>query len=702
MVSKTDNFSAVFHELRSLDTETTGVDLRHSARPYIITTCALEQDPTFWEFDLNPLTRTPIVPEEFYDEFNRSMSGTCLVMQNGKFDLAVLDTLDNALILEWLTNDVWIFDTLFAAHLLQSNQPHDLTTLALVYLGINIQPYEDEVERATKEAQRLARSQYPEWAVAKKGRPDMPSAKEKVWKYDMWLPRALAQELNYPDDHPWWTAASKYACMDSLVTVNLLPVMFEKMQERNLLAIYYERLKLIPILFKMERYGVSASGKRMDETSDRLMEESLEANMICVNIAKEMGYDLQLPKSGVNNSLKHFCFGKTETFDDGSQSKETWLDLEVVRHTDNGEPSMDKHAMDIYMAKLPPRSKKLAFIKNLRSKRLRDTGINYIQSYEKFRVPHPSSPGGDWYNLYPSLNPTGTATLRFSSSNPNEQQISKKGEANLRYIFGPAPGREWWSCDAKNIELRLPVYEVQEEEIMAIFERPNDPPYYGSYHLLVFDILHPEKFAEHGAKVKDLYDDTWYQWTKNGNFAVQYGAVESSGTADLAYHVPGAQAKIQSRFRGIKQLNDRMIAMAEHCGYVETIPDKTVDPDRGYPLLCTRSKWGKILPTVPLNYHIQGTAMWWMMKAMIRCHAQLEVWSTKGFDGQIVMQVHDELVFDFPKSKMRNINGKKVPSNKWRIQRLMQLMEEGGNDIGIPTPVSCKYHPRTWSEGLSV
>lgn len=346
-----------------------------------------------------------------------------------------------------------------------------------------------------------------------------------------------------------------------------------------------------------------------------------------------------------------------------------------------------------------------------------------------------------WYVLHPSLNPTGSDTLRWSCSGFNEQNIGKQipdcqqcygregakehcetceGRGymlNLRYPFGPAPGREWWSCDAQNIELRIPAYEAQEEEMVNIFEHPNDPPYFGSYHLLVFDVLHPELFAKHGKKVKELFESTWYQWVKNGNFAVGYGSVESSGTADRAYHVPGAFRRIKGRFakiHGSGGLNDQQIDYAERCGYVETLPDKNVDPDRGYPLLCARTNYGRILPTVPLNYHVQGSAMWWMGKAMVRCYnflrqlnnnrqfmqAELKRWKhdleVLGF--HLIAQVHDELIFDFPKGQ----GDKPWEYNLPKVKHIVSEMARGGDDFGLPTPVSYKYHESTWSEGIAV
>jgi predicted Rdx family selenoprotein len=249
--------------------------------------------------------------------------------------------------------------------------------------------------------------------------------------------------------------------------------------------------------------------------------------------------------------------------------------------------------------------------------------------------------------------------------------------------------------------------------MVALFEQPKAPPFYGSNHLLIFSILWPKLWQKAIAKVglekagpycKDFYADTFYQWIKNGNFAVQYGAVDKedgTGTADRAYHQPGAQAKIKGRFKKLTALNDYWIRFAEEHGYVETMPDKSVDPTRGYPLMCTRTSWDTILPTVPLNYHVQGTACYWMLKAMIRCQAQLDKWNRKvgasirnpkgGYF--MVMQVHDELVFSMPRGAKDN-----VP----KVRKLMSLMAEGGNDIGLPTPVSCKFHDTSWAHGMSL
>jgi DNA polymerase-1 len=371
--------------------------------------------------------------------------------------------------------------------------------------------------------------------------------------------------------------------------------------------------------------------------------------------------------------------------------------------------------MEYYRQTLPPRGKALAFIRALTGKRQRDTAITYLDGYTRFALPWGDGRDPDWWLLHPSLNPTGTDTLRWSSAQPNEQNISKKEGFNLRYIFGPAPGREWWSLDAKNIELRIPAYESGEEDFITLFERPDDPPYFGSNHLLISHILHPKEFEVcvndrgqvDGRIFKKKYASTLYQWVKNGNFAVQYGAVDKedgTGTADRAYHLPGAQARIKARFTKQDALNQYWIDFAERNGYVETIPDRSVDPKRGYPVLCSRTEFGKIKPTVPLNYHVQSTAMWWMMQSMVRCESLLSSWRQDGFDAWMVMQVHDELVFDFPKSRVHPAedNNRSAYTNLRRARAIQQLMERGGDDIGVPTPVSMEYHENNWSEGKSL
>lgn len=680
----------------SLDTETQGVDFRHGALPFLVTTCNEVGEQSFWEWDVNPLTRHPIVPVEDLDEIQATIDAADeIVLQNGKFDVAALtwlfDTFSRKLRWDWGKTH----DTLVAGHVLASNQPHDLTAMAVQYLGVDIQPFEDAVQDATNEARRIARRDFPEWKIAKKdltdenGRPVMPSAKEKTWKYDMWLPRALAKELGEPEDHPWWTVCSEYANPDSAVTAALFPVQRKQLHQRGLWEIYKVSNRLVEIIYDMERRGITVSEETLSEIETEYREESERAGNICTSIAKGFGYDLTLPKTGNNGSMSTFLFGKRdkETFEEIAPPL---MPLPVLKRSDKtGEPSLDKLVLEEYESILKPNSKELTFVKALRGKRKRDTALSYMEGYRRFWVPVSGCPG--WWRLHPSLNQTGTDTLRFSSSNPNEQNISKQEDFNIRRCFGPLPGREWWSLDYENIELRIPAYESGEESMIELFEKPDEPPYFGSYHLLNASIVYPDLFwpiAEKKDEFKKRYKSSWYQSCKNGGFAIQYGCQEAK--ADATFKRRGAYRSIKERLPKVAQLTAKWIDFANKNGYVETVPDKTVNPDRGYPVMCSRTEWGKISPTIPLSYHIQSTAMWCTRKAMIRVDDYLKELTRKDPRGySMVMQVHDELVIDFPKGGARNLP---------KVKKVQHLMAQSGEDIGIPLRVSISYHPANWGE----
>jgi DNA polymerase I-like protein with 3'-5' exonuclease and polymerase domains len=692
----------------SLDTETTGVDVYHGAKPFFVTTCDQGKNIRFWEWDVDPLTREPEIPEEDLDEIRETIFDQELVLQNAKFDAAALRAAECVGKWPWARTH----DTLVAAHLLGSNHKHDLTSLCIMYLGINIEPYELKLEDAVQKARRLCRSKLPDWRIAARDDPDMPSAKEKTWKFDAWLPRAICKycreraeglilsslkRLRKPEwwveyaepDHPWNFVTQEYANHDSESTAMLWPVMRAELERRSLWKIYCHKLKLNRTAANMERRGVSLNRTRLEQQREKYQCDSDERRQTCLSIAEDLNYDLQMPKgASPNNSLRQFFFDVLK------------VEKRYSKKSKTSNPTLDKTALEYY--ELTTSGEVLKFVKNLREKRSVDTAVAYMDGYERFmlpmngrlsntasRIPNASN----WAIMHPSLNPTGTDHLRWSSSNPNEQNISKKELFNLRRIFGPAPGREWWSLDAQNLELRIPAFEAGEREVMEIFLHPERPPYFGSYHLLVFDVLHPDLFRKHGVECKTLFEATWYQWVKNGNFAIIYGCMEE--TADLTYHVEGAYAKIQYRFPRIAELAERYKADANRLGFVETIPDRGVDPDRGYPILCSRTMSGRVVPTVPFNYHVSGTAMQWMNGAMIEVDPYLEEVSKKIGESFITLQVHDELVLDLPAGR----GSKPWLTNLGTIREVKRIMESMGDRIGVPTPVAVEYHADNWATG---
>lgn len=692
----------------AIDTETTGLDHFHGTMPFIVTTCDETTYQQTWEWYVDPVTRQPEIPSRDLEAIRKLIdSAETLVLHNSKFDAHALCNVIPDLVWNWDK----VVDTMIASHVLCSNAFHNLTDLAVEYLDRDIEPLEKKMKGIVQEARKKVTdsirgankkgrcSPLQAWRIADVGLEDMPGIRSggrfQKWKADTWLPKTIAQEFKYEPHHRFWKATLKYAQFDSAITMALWPIMWEKIREQGLEKIYHFRMRPTRIAFEMERRGVSGNTQRTIYMRDKYEKKSVELGKECVSIAKGSGYDLILPKKGANDSLRGLML-------------EHWkLEPVYAKKSKSGEPTLNKDAMAHYQKTLPEGSTQRKFIDTLLKKSNSDATLTYVKDYIRFMV---KGVGGS-YIIHPNFNLTGTDTLRWSSNNPNAQNV-KHGkddeEFSLRSCFGPAPDREWWALDAKNIELRIPFYESGEEAMIELFERSNEPPFYGSNHILVFSILWPKLWSdavkqvgiEHAAEFcKKEYKSTQYAWTKNFNFAVQYGSGEKN--ADITAHQQGAYKLINQRFKKLAALNRKYVNLAQKFGYVETLPDRTIDPLRGYPVQCTMIGPDRVLPTVPLNYHVQSTAMWLTARAMIDVEEVLVQWRKEGFDAFITLQVHDEIVIDTPKRENPSTNPRR--SNLGRMREIQRVMEKIGGDFVpvIPTLFGLEYHEFDWGKGTA-
>jgi hypothetical protein len=261
----------------SLDTETTGLDLHHGARPFLVTLCDPEGNNVHWEWDVDVFTRMPVIPPGDVEEIAEHINAAdVIVVQNGKFDMSALRTIGLWDVVD--IDTVWpkLWDTLLAGHLLASSHKHDLTSMGVQYLNRNILHFEEDMQEATNKARNMVRNRIQTkvvknakgqdrkkatWRIADRSLPEMPSAKEKVWRYDTWLPRAVCMfkwfeekdlmyapyhaingdvitrkidldDLDEDKSHPWWSVTTKYANADSFITVRLYPVMLRHIKRR--------------------------------------------------------------------------------------------------------------------------------------------------------------------------------------------------------------------------------------------------------------------------------------------------------------------------------------------------------------------------------------------------------------------------------------------------------------------------------------
>ncbi len=720
----------------SLDTEATGLDWVHGAMPYLVTTCDQDNKVRFWEWDVDPLTRKPQVPDEEYGDVQQieELIGAAdlIYLQNGKFDAHMLRSI--GIELPWEK----VRDTLCAGHLLASNHPHNLTDMCVEYLGVDIEHLEAAVKEVTTQCRAIAKRDYPTWKLAKEGQDGMPSVKasnkddeDKPWKADMWLPRALAMQSPELMSEDWMVACSEYANADSSHTLPLGLEMEQLIRDRGLWAIYLHRLQQIRADYDIECAGITARGDHTDAQVVAYCRHITESEAAMVEIAAEYGHELELAAgAAINDNMRDFFYGAVYEYCssmtckyqrrvkhwNGDRESDTGvcpkclsrkrnparvpicvekrdnLALPVLASKKTGNASLDGDSLEQYVATTDGAAQ--TFIELLVDKRKYDTAVMYMEQYRRYWVP---TDVHGYYRVHCSLNPFGTDHLRQSSNGPNMQNTSSKDIVNTKACFGPMPGREFWSMDYESIEARIPAYESGEEKLISIFEHPDEAPHWGNLYYLMASILYPTEFGA-CCHEKGLFKERYPRLYKQAKFfllAKQYGAGRAKG--DILSKVRGSYDLVDGDLPKLAALQAYYLNFANINGYVQTLPDRGVDPERGYPLLASRTDDGRVLSTTPFNYHISGTACWAKNRAMVRCADQCRQWRSEGFDAWMNMEVHDELLFDFPR-------GESWETHYGRALVLKRHMEQSGADLvpAMPTPVAVKYHTENWAKGVTV
>jgi DNA polymerase-1 len=563
----------------AIDTETTGSQFFHGCKPFMVTACSGDHN-FIWAAEVDPYNRSNVDwdPSAIHDIQAIIDQADTLVFHNAKFDIRALSTIG-------IDATCWskVHDTLIASHVMCSGEPHGLKALAFKYLS-----YPDDDERELSLAVQRARAANPKYDLAKMGHPTLAGLKSttKWHKLDMWL---------CPEE------CAKYAIGDVERTW-LLWAMYERViRQHKLWPQYMTRRALLKLTYDMEQVGLylytEGAGSVLKEI--KRLEAYREIFRAAIQDELLLQNHLDLTK---DKHIRTFLF--------------EILKLKPVSYTaKTGAPAVDKDAINYYI-KAFPASKPLQHFAEYRSA---GTKLGYLQSYVK----HLASDG----RVHTSFLITGTRETRQASVSPNVQNIDKK----LRHIFGPPPGKVWVDYDLVNIELRIWTYEVGNQEMIDVFERGE------SVHELIASIIHPELFArcqKEGTSFKSEYESTWYQWTKNGNFAIIYGA--SPYRADKTYKKEGCYAKIAKRFPQVPSYSARITEEAEHNDlnsygpYVTCIGGYRLDIDMEEPFKAC-------------NYKIQGSAGYIINRAMILVSENPDYLLSGAI---IVNQVHDSIIIE--------------------------------------------------------
>jgi DNA polymerase-1 len=239
--------------------------------------------------------------------------------------------------------------------------------------------------------------------------------------------------------------------------------------------------------------------------------------------------------------------------------------------------------------------------------------------------------------VHTSFHPTGAATGRLSSSDPNLQNIPVRTAEGrkIRAAFVPREGWSLVSADYSQIELRVMAHQSADPELIATFERGED------IHRLTASRIYNVPYAAVSGDQRRA--------AKTINFGILYGMGPQRLARDLGITMTEAKELIASyfgRFPTIRAYIDGTIARAERDGFVSTLFGRV----RRFPELSSTSRFQRQLAVrQAVNSTIQGTAADLMKIAMVRLHRLIV---ERGLAARLLIQVHDELVLESPPGEL--------------------------------------------------
>jgi DNA polymerase-1 len=239
--------------------------------------------------------------------------------------------------------------------------------------------------------------------------------------------------------------------------------------------------------------------------------------------------------------------------------------------------------------------------------------------------------------IHTTFNQVATTTGRLSSTNPNLQNIPIRSELGrpLRAAFVAQPGWRLLSADYNQVELRVLAHVAGEDVLREIFARGED--------------VHAATAAEVLGASEDKVTHAERSKAKMVNFGIAYG-LSAFGLADrLQIEQDEAAQYIEryfERFPAVKDFINETIERADRDGYVTTLMGRR----RMVPELRARQRQTRLLgERLAVNTVIQGTAADIIKVAMVRCHRRL---AETGNETRLVLQIHDELLFEGPEGEM--------------------------------------------------
>ena len=243
--------------------------------------------------------------------------------------------------------------------------------------------------------------------------------------------------------------------------------------------------------------------------------------------------------------------------------------------------------------------------------------------------------------VHTSYSMASASTGRLASTNPNLQNIPIRTSdgRRIREAFIAKDGYKLISADYSQIELRLMAHAANETEMIKAFNENVD--------------IHSQTASKvFGIPIEDLDSET-RRSAKAINFGIIYGISSFGLSKQLSCSQSEAKNFIESyfdQFPKIKSYMDAMIENAKMKGYVETFFGRRI-PIKG--INSKNFQERSFAERQSINAPIQGSAADIIKRAMIKIH---NVFQEKNIESKMLLQVHDELVFECPKDEINTVS----------------------------------------------
>lgn len=400
-----------------------------------------------------------------------------------------------------------------------------------------------------------------------------------------------------------------YACQDADFALKLSEKLWPRVQENKLDTLYRElELPLINVLADMENWGVKVDLQRLQDLSKELQESLARLERKIFETTGEK-FNLNSPAQ-----LAAVLFDK--------------LGLPTSRRTKKTKgystniTVLEDLAPNFPIAQLALEYRQLAKLKS-----------TYADSLPLLIHPETN-------RIHTSYNQTVAATGRLSSSDPNLQNIPARGEWGQRFrqAFVPEKGHFFLSADYSQIELRVLAHLSGDPKLIETFVKDRD--------------IHQETALQVFGDSTSLFPEEQRRRAKIINFSIIYGASAYSLARELGSSNSEAQAFIDlyyEKYPKVKEFLDKCVDDAFKKGEAQTLFGRK----RQIPELKHKDRLAQQAGRrIALNTPIQGTAADLMKKAMI------DIWQDiirKGLKTKMILQVHDELVFEAPQQEVEEI-----------------------------------------------